>query len=144
MERMITIGCALMLLCATATAQKPEPQEFSPELIHTGAAIFARNCSPCHGAHMADPEGAFDLRTFPPDQHSRFVSSVTKGKNSMPPWGDLLKPEEIEALWAYVVAGEKPGEKPAEKAGEKPTLPSKDLPKKPNKTKSSAHSQEAH
>jgi mono/diheme cytochrome c family protein len=32
---------------------------------------------------------------------------VTKGKNSMPAWGDLLKPVEIEALWAYVVAGEK-------------------------------------
>ena len=29
------------------------------------------------------------------------------GKNQMPPWDDLLKPEEIEALWAYVVAGEK-------------------------------------
>jgi len=25
----------------------------------------------------------------------------------MPPWGDLLKPEEVDALWAYVVAGEK-------------------------------------
>jgi hypothetical protein len=24
----------------------------------------------------------------------------------MPPWGDLVKPEDIEALWAYVVAGE--------------------------------------
>jgi mono/diheme cytochrome c family protein len=56
---------------------------------------------------MADPEGSFDLRKFPRDQHSRFVTSVAKGKNSMPPWGDMLKPEDIEALWAYVVAGEK-------------------------------------
>jgi hypothetical protein len=56
---------------------------------------------------MADPQGAFDLRTFPHDQHSRFVSSVTNGKNSMPPWGGLLKPGEIGDLWAYVVAGEK-------------------------------------
>jgi len=30
---------------------------------------------------------------------------VTRGKNQMPPWGGLLKPEEVEALWAYVVAG---------------------------------------
>jgi mono/diheme cytochrome c family protein len=56
---------------------------------------------------MADPEGAFDLRTFPHDQRARFVNSVTNGKNSMPPWGGLLKPEEIEELWAYVVAGGK-------------------------------------
>jgi hypothetical protein len=25
---------------------------------------------------------------------------------NMPPWGDLLKPDDVEALWAYVVAGE--------------------------------------
>ncbi len=60
---------------------------------------------------MADPEGAFDLRTFPHDQHERFVNSVTHGKNSMPGWGGALKPEEIEALWAYVVAGVKPNNK---------------------------------
>ena len=56
---------------------------------------------------MKNPEGAFDLMTFPKDNPSRFRNSVTNGKNSMPPWGGLLKPEEIEALWAYVVAGEK-------------------------------------
>jgi len=31
---------------------------------------------------------------------------VTKGKNQMPPWGDVLKPEEIDALWLYVTTGE--------------------------------------
>ena len=40
-------------------------------------------------------------------QRERFVNSVTKGKNQMPPWGGLLKPEEIEALWLYVIAGER-------------------------------------
>ena len=45
--------------------------------------------------------------TFPRDQRERFVNSVSRGKNSMPPWGDLLKPDEIDALWAYLVAGEK-------------------------------------
>jgi len=56
---------------------------------------------------MADPQGAANLRTFPRDQKSRFIVLVTKGKNTMPPWGDVLKPEDIEALWAYVVAGER-------------------------------------
>lgn len=88
-------------------ANQTKPAGFPPERIRQGAEIFARNCAPCHGAHMADPKGAFDLRTFPCGQHERFVHSVTKGKNSMPPWGDLLKPEQIEALWAYVMAGEK-------------------------------------
>lgn len=56
---------------------------------------------------MRDPESAFDLRKFPHDQHERFVNSVTRGKGQMPPWGDLLKPDAVEALWAYVVAGER-------------------------------------
>ena len=79
---------------------------FPPERVAAGAAIFARNCSPCHGTRMLNPEAAFDLRQFPPDQHDRFVNSVTRGKNQMPPWGDLFKADEIEALWAYVTAGE--------------------------------------
>src|SRR5260221_5450016 len=107
MKCSIAIGCGFAFVCATAWTKKSRPRILSARQITTGAAIFARNCSPCHGAHMADPQGAFDLRTFPHDQHSRFVSSVTNGKNSMPPWGGLLKPEEIEDLWAYVVAGEK-------------------------------------
>jgi len=31
---------------------------------------------------------------------------VTYGVRNMPPWGDLLRPDDIDALWAYVVAGE--------------------------------------
>jgi mono/diheme cytochrome c family protein len=56
---------------------------------------------------MLDPQGAFDLRIFPRDDKPRFLTSVSKGKNQMPPWGGLLSVEEIEALWAYVIAGEK-------------------------------------
>ena len=96
------------LACVTAVAPNSEGQEFLPEQVKKGAAIFAQNCSPCHGAHMADPQAAFNLRKFPPEQKDRFVTSVTKGKNTMPPWGDLLTPEDVDALWAYVMAGEKP------------------------------------
>ncbi len=56
---------------------------------------------------MADPNAASDLRKFPHDQKSRFVNSVMKGKNTMPPWGDLLTAEDVDTLWAYVRAGEK-------------------------------------
>jgi mono/diheme cytochrome c family protein len=56
---------------------------------------------------MLDPNSAFDLRTFPAAEKNRFVNSVIRGKNQMPPWGDLLQPADIEALWAYVRAGER-------------------------------------
>ena len=94
---------AVALWCVTAAAE----QGFSAEQLSAGAEIFERNCAPCHGPRMRDPESAFDLRKFPRNQRDRFVNSVTRGKNQMPPWGDLLKPDEVEALWAYVVAGEK-------------------------------------
>jgi mono/diheme cytochrome c family protein len=100
----ITLAAAVALFCATAAAQD---QTFSPQQIAAGAEIFARNCSPCHGPRMQDPESAFDLRTFPPGEHDRFVRSVTNGKNQMPPWGGLLNGEDVEALWAYVSVGEK-------------------------------------
>jgi mono/diheme cytochrome c family protein len=100
----ISLAAAVALWCATAAAQG---QSFLPQQIATGAEIFARNCSPCHGPRMQDPESAFDLRKFPPSEHDRFVRSVTNGKNQMPPWGDLLKGDDIEAVWAYVTMGEK-------------------------------------
>ncbi|HXM81894.1 MAG TPA: cytochrome c [Burkholderiales bacterium] len=96
---------SLAMVCFPAMAQQAEP--FTPQQLKTGADIYARNCSPCHGARMLDPQGAFDLRKFPPNERERFVNSVVRGKNQMPPWGDLLKPDELEALWAYVIAGEK-------------------------------------
>jgi mono/diheme cytochrome c family protein len=77
------------------------------EQIAAGAEIYSVNCSPCHGARMQDPGSAFNLRKFPADQRERFVESVTRGKNQMPPWGDFFKPDQLDALWAYVVAGER-------------------------------------
>jgi mono/diheme cytochrome c family protein len=94
------VAGALALACAPGFAQQPGQ-------LQVGAELYARNCSACHGARMLDPQGAFDLRKFPRDQRERFVTSVSKGKNAMPPWGDVLKPEEIEALWLYVTAGER-------------------------------------
>jgi mono/diheme cytochrome c family protein len=104
----ISLAAAIALWCATAAAQgQDQGQSFPPQQIATGSEIFSRNCSPCHGPRMQDPESAFDLRKFPPGEHDRFVRSVTNGKNQMPPWGDLLKSDDIEALWAYVTMGEK-------------------------------------
>ena len=104
MTKLTGLGVAIALAAAAVRAEEPA---FSAEQIRSGAAIFARNCSPCHGPRMQDPESAFDLRKFPRDEHARFVNAVTRGKNQMPPWGDLLNAAEIEALWAYVSAGEK-------------------------------------
>ena len=104
MIRVRVFGAALALAATSVAAISEE--NFSPDQLRAGAEIFERNCAPCHGPQMRDPESAFDLRKFPHDQHDRFVTSVTRGKNQMPPWGDMLKADEIEALWAYVTTGE--------------------------------------
>jgi mono/diheme cytochrome c family protein len=107
---MRTRACAV-LIAATALsggAAALAQDGFTAEQVEKGAEIYQDNCSPCHGPRMLDPQSAFNLRNFPRDQRERFVASVTRGKNQMPPWGDMLKADDIEALWAYVVNGERP------------------------------------
>lgn len=96
---------ALALAGASAAAQQRTAQ-FPPEQIKKGAELYARHCATCHGTQMRNPQWAIDLHTFPRDAHGRFVDSVTNGKRNMPPWDDVLNPDDIEALWSYVVAGE--------------------------------------
>lgn len=96
-----------LMVCAWMFATSAGAQPFPPEQVKRGAELFADNCAVCHGAHMKDPPWAIDLATFPRDGRTRFVASVTNGVGNMPPWGDVLKPDQIAALWAYVVTGEK-------------------------------------
>ena len=103
--RVVAVGAAVVALLAGGPGQAEE--NFTPQQVDLGRALYARNCSPCHGPRMQDPESAFDLRKFPHDEQTRFLAAVTRGKNQMPPWGDLLTAEEIAALWAYVTTGER-------------------------------------
>lgn len=103
------IACAVLavLLSVFPPVARADAEDTNPAQVKKGAEIYAQNCSPCHGPRMLDPQGAFDLRAFPRGEKKRFLTSVSKGKNQMPPWGGLLSPADIEALWAYTVAGEK-------------------------------------
>ena len=100
------LAIALMIAGAAGVAQDAGVKPFTPEQIKKGAALYASHCESCHGVRMIGPPWAIDLKTFPRDKPARFVDSVTNGVRAMPPWGDLLKPDDVAALWAYVVAGE--------------------------------------
>lgn len=68
-------------------------------------------CSHCHGLKMVNPgTSSYDLRRWPKNDRAGFYDSVINGKNSMPAWGDVLLPGEIELLWYYVKtrAGKEP------------------------------------
>jgi mono/diheme cytochrome c family protein len=107
MELLRIFMLGLASLCASAVAQKSGETTFPPEQIKAGAEIYATNCATCHGNRMENPPWAIDLGTIPKNDRRRFVESVTNGKNNMPPWGDVLKPDDVEALWAYFLTGEK-------------------------------------
>ncbi len=85
------------------------PSEPDAQMVEKGRALYAERCTHCHGFNMVNPGTvAYDLRQFPHDQKSRFVNSVTNGKNGrMPSWGDVLSRDDIEVLWAYVMTGGK-------------------------------------
>lgn len=85
---------ALLLLAATPAAGGE---------IEEGAALYEQMCKHCHGPNMVNPGTvSFDLSKFPRNQIDRFYTSVRQGKDKMPPMGDLLKPFELDQLWAYV------------------------------------------
>ena len=110
LKSLVTAAVAVVL-CGTAAfaqeSQSSQSQSFAPEQVKAGAELYQTNCSPCHGVRLNGAEMAFDLRKFPPGQRERFVTSVTRGKNQMPPWGDFFKPEQLDMLWAYISAGER-------------------------------------
>src|ERR1700730_10692582 len=73
------------ILLLTRMAAPAQAHDTTPDQIRKGAEIYAVNCSPCHGPRMQGSESAFDLRKYPPEQRDRFLNSVTRGKNQMPP-----------------------------------------------------------
>jgi mono/diheme cytochrome c family protein len=96
---------SVVALVPRLRAEEPPPTKAK---FDKGAQLFDQICSHCHGPHMVNPGNvSFDLRKFPHDDRARFFHSVMYGKNSMPPWKDILKPDEIEAIWAYVRTGGK-------------------------------------
>ena len=92
------IGVTLLaLLGGPATADEPHP------LFPAGLEAYEFFCSKCHGKDMVNSGvSSFDLRKFPVDQKERFYASVQNGRGSMPAWGDVIYPEELDALWVYV------------------------------------------
>lgn len=93
-----TVMVALLALFGGPTlADEPHP------LFPAGLEAYEFFCLKCHGKDMVNPGvSSFDLRKFPVDQKERFYDSVLNGRGDMPAWGDVIYPEEMDALWVYV------------------------------------------
>ena len=113
--RLLSLGAAAWFAALTfASAQtaspvgEPPPTSVAGSALN-GKAIYAEKCSHCHGFGMVSAGTvAPDLRKFPHDE-MRFITTVKLGKNNkMPPWGDVLNDEQIEAIWSYASSQRKP------------------------------------
>ena len=69
-----------------------------------GVRLYRQFCLHCHGPNLVNPgTNSFDLRLLEPTEKPRFTNSVMNGKGNMPPWAAVLKPVDLESLWAYIM-----------------------------------------
>jgi cytochrome c oxidase cbb3-type subunit 3 len=78
------------------------------EALEEGREVWVKNCAACHGVEgggLIGPnltDAAWIHGSAPGAIHRTIVEGVlAKG---MPPWGRLLKPEEIDQVTAYVIS----------------------------------------
>ena len=100
-RRIYCLVAASITFCTTPAFTQEKHAE-----AEAGAAIYDDYCSRCHGEGLHNTSGGvtFDLRRLRPTEHERFVNSVLNGKKDMPPWRGVLKPDQIEEVWAYIRA----------------------------------------
>jgi mono/diheme cytochrome c family protein len=92
--------------CAVAQAPAPSvlpaPASDTAALIETGRKTYVTFCTRCHGVNLVTTGGIGpDLRKFPADGRERFTTAVLKGVRAMPAWEGAIKPEQVDAIWAY-------------------------------------------
>lgn len=95
---MLTIAALLAAGLALPAAAQPN----EPGAAERGRKSYTGYCARCHGLNLVTTGAGFDLRTFPAQDKERFVRSVTQGVRAMPAWGTILKPGEVDAIWAYI------------------------------------------
>lgn len=80
----------------------------SPAIADEGAGIFAANCAACHagGKNIVNATKTLskeDLEKYGMNSLDAIVTQITNGKASMPSFKGRLKPEQIDAVAAYVL-----------------------------------------
>jgi mono/diheme cytochrome c family protein len=97
-------GGVVALALWGALSGSVQAQEAAPDQIEAGRRLYVMSCQRCHGINLVSNSIGFDLRTFPQHDKARFVRSVNEGLRAMPAWAGVLKPGQMELLWAYVGA----------------------------------------
>lgn len=98
-----------LVIATIALAPAARADEVSAEVMDAGRNVFLEaaepQCAICHTLAEAGAAGEVgpNLDKLKPDA-DRVRLAVTKGVGVMPPYGELLTAEQIEAVTAYVAA----------------------------------------
>lgn len=96
----VAVACGGSSTDAGTTAPAPaETQVVPTETSSEGAALFADNCSGCHGADGGGGSGP-DIRGE--DSLDSVKAQIESGGDGMPAFSGLLPPGQIDALAQYV------------------------------------------
>lgn len=66
--------------------------------------LYKDNCMVCHGEGLKGDFGPNLTKVGSRKTKEQIVTQIMKGKGDMPPFGDSLKPEEVETLAAWLAA----------------------------------------
>jgi quinohemoprotein ethanol dehydrogenase len=79
----------------------------SPATVHEGSVLYMKYCFICHGVGVVSGSGIPDLRYATAETHHQFESIVLGGareSRGMPSFHDVLTPDELRAIQAYVLS----------------------------------------
>ncbi len=119
---------ALIVLTACARADSPKPAaevdqaarrdaeliaaSKNPATVKSGKATYTALCLACHGAETAkgdSPSNLFDPKWYHGGRPSEIERTVLVGflEKNMPPWGEVLPPEDTTAVVAFILSQQK-------------------------------------
>jgi mono/diheme cytochrome c family protein len=96
---------SLRLLFSTGLVGLAALAGCKPPSVADGAAVFHKNCAPCHrsarGIPLAPPlETYYAKQPAPSDRRTRII--IREGGNFMPPFGRRLTNQQINDVIAYL------------------------------------------
>jgi quinohemoprotein ethanol dehydrogenase len=92
-------------LAAAPPIPDPPPLRATEDVVRRGAELYGATCAQCHGQLVIG--GVKDLRQMTRETHTAFNDIVLKGtraEKGMASFANLLKPEDVEAIHAYVIS----------------------------------------
>ena len=97
----------LNTLCSStpSLAEKSAASAYTPANVHAGEEVFLQKCFQCHSINKGEVRVGPSLYGVMKNGHlsaAQVHTQLVNGKGKMPPFKDLLTPEEMDHVIAYL------------------------------------------